>query len=490
MKLRQFSLKPLSPVLLAASLLSACGGGGSEPPAASNQTQTQTQTQTGDPSGGNPPPPIVVPGPVPDTTPTTMSCVDGPSFQCSGDKIIRTENGVALTSSGVQAYGTSTSDLAANNPETTTAYGLAVASGGLAEVRLAKDGSGAVLSKLGISWNGKVERPPIIETFRTAQARVKLGANGVISFWPLPDPSDYAYYDFADNGIAATQANYGNNAYFPRGEDNPPRCTSCQTYESKGAEFQRGDWSAGGQNPDHTSAQRLHGDGDIHAGNGRPGSDGKPTILPGGSGIGVPFPGSKGYRSLDNWSLRYGNLSTWVTQDTVSIVEWAPGSYEHSAMRRGVVAFGDVTSPAAVPVSGTATYSGIAYGWYASDGGGAPDNPKFFRGTVRVTVNFATRETSVSLQDSFANIATMPPLPAVDFHAAARIGAAGANIANYFTGPLDNGSMKGGVSGRYFGPVVASGTNGSGPAELGGAFSMSNSATGAAVVGGFIALKM
>jgi hypothetical protein len=481
MTLPQFSLKPLAPLLLAASLLAACGGGSDPSNATAN---TANQQSGGDQHGGD-----TV------TDAMTMSCIEGAGFQCTGSRLLRTDNGVALSSSGVQAYGKSTSDLAADNPEKTTAYGVAPASGGFAEVRLAKDSSGTVadprllLTSLGISWNGKDERPLIIETFRTAQARVKVDAKGAVSFWPLPDPADYDYYDFVDKGPAATQANYGNNAYFPRGEDNPPRCTGCKNYESTGPGFQRGDWSAGGSNPDFMTAVRLHGDGDIHAGSGRPGPDGQPTILPGGSGIGVPFPGSKGYRNLDNWSFRYSNLSTWVTQDTVSIVEWAPGADEHSTVRRGAVAFGDVSKPGAVPAAGTASYSGVAYGWYAPDGSGHPDSVKFFRGTVTVTVNFATQQASVSLQNAFANVETMPPLPAVDFNAGTKMGAASANLTNYFTGSVNNGSVAGGVSGRYFGPVVSTGTSGAGPAEVGGAFKMSNPSSGATVIGGFIALK-
>jgi hypothetical protein len=484
MTLPQFSLKPLAPVLLAASLLTACGGGSS-----GGDSRAVSGDMTSQPSGDNQHGGDTV------TEAMTMSCVDGAAFQCTGSQLIKSENGVALSSSGVQAYGKSTSDLAADNPEKTTAYGLAQASGGFAEVRLAKDSSGAVsdprllLTSLGISWNGRVERPLIIETFRTTQARVKVDAKGAVSFWPLPGPSDYDYYDFVDKGPAATQANYGNNAYFPRGDDNPPRCAGCKNIESTGPTFQRGDWSAGGSNPDFTTAVRLHGDGDIHAGNGRPGPDGKPTILPGGSGIGVPFAGSKGYRNLDNWSFRYSNLSTWVTQDTVSIVEWAPGADEHSTVRRGAATFGDVTKPAAVPTTGTASYSGVAYGWYAPDGSGHPDTLKFFRGAVTATVNFATQQASVSLQNAFANVDAMPALPAVDFNAGAKMGAARANLTNYFTGSVDNGSMAGGVSGRYFGPVVSTGASGAGPAELGGAFTMSNPSNGATAVGGFIALK-
>lgn len=482
MKTTRFGLRPLGSVLLAATLLSACGGGGSESPQTSGDTQFPGDALS------------------PESTPMIMTCVDGPTFQCSGRAIVKTENGVALTASGVQAYGKSTSDLAADNPEKTTAYGMALAAGGLAEVRLAKDGNGVVseprllLNKLGISWTGKAERPPIIETFRTTQARVQLAPNGAISFGALPVPSDYAHYDFADKGVAATQANYANNAYFPRGADNPPRYPSCgvgewcENYESTGAHHQKGDWRAGGLRPDYTTAVRLHGDGDVHAGNGKLDANGKPTILPGGSGIGVPFPGSKGYRSLDNWSFRYSNLSAWVTQDTVSIMEWAPGSDEHNTVRRGAVAFGDVTPPAAVPASGSASYSGIAYGWYMNDGS-TIRNPAFFQAAVSVTVNFVTRQATVSLQNAFESSDTMPSVPAVHFQAATKAGAASANLANYFTGAVDNDVVKGGVSGRYFGPVVASGSSGAGPAELGGAFSMSNPTTGTVVVGGFIARK-
>jgi hypothetical protein len=518
-----FKLKPLASLLLATALSACGGGGGSDTPGTSTQggsTNTQTSGGTGG-TGGTGATGTGTTGTgstgtgstgtgsagtgstgtgstgtggtqVPTTQSMVMSCVEGAGFQCSGSQRIKDENGVTLTDSGVQAYGISTSDLAASNPEKTTAYGMMLATGGLAEIRLAKNSGGAtanprmVLSNLNISWDGKVDRPPILETFSTAQSRITRDANGAIGALPLPAPTDYAYYDFVDKGPAATQANYANNVYFPRGSDNPPRCTGCQSVESTGARFQAGDWTAGGQNPHFLTAVRLHGDGDIHAGSGRPGPDGKPTILEGGSGTGVPFPGSKGYRGLDNWSFIHSNLSTWVTQDTVSIVEWTPGSDEHSTIRRGVVAFGDVTRPEVVPSTGTVTYAGIAYGWYANDRSGTPDNPQFFRAPATVTVNFATGQASVSLQNAFRDTAGMPALPNVNFSATASTGTG--NARNYFTGTVNNGSMTGGVSGRYFGPVSA-GAGGTGPAELGGAFSMQNTTTGAAVVGGFIALK-
>ena len=93
-------------------------------------------------------------------------------MQCSGDSILRVENGIAVTTSGVQTYAISTNDLLQPNPSPATAYGLQPATGGLADVRIKRDSGGQttgvtmLLSKLGISWDGKTERPLIIETDR------------------------------------------------------------------------------------------------------------------------------------------------------------------------------------------------------------------------------------------------------------------------------------------------------------------------------------
>ncbi|MDB5771076.1 MAG: hypothetical protein JWM42_1450 [Burkholderia sp.] len=464
----------LGSALVAVTVLSSCGGGGS-----SSGGSAATGTQ-----------------PANTTSPMTMSCVEGAGYQCSGGSIIRFENGVALTSSGVQAYGKSTSDLARPVVEKTTAYGLSLASGGTAEIRLAKDANGAVskpvllLSNLGLSWDGKNERPPIIELFNPLYGRSRLNPDGSITAdVTLPDSSDLRFFDFADKGPAATQSNYANNRYFPR-IGNPSRCLPevprdrCPAEETKGAGFELGDWRRSGSIPDHSGGGRLHGDGDIHAGDGKPAANGTATVLPGGSGKGVPFPGSKGYRSLDNWSYQYGNLGAWITQDTVQIVEWTPGSDEHSKIRRGVVAFGDVSAPASVPTTGTATYSGTAYGWHAAN---ATQDPVFFRGTAMANVNFATREVIVTLQNAVRYDASGTAVP-VSFRATTTLGAAGAPVASYLTGAVDIGGLKGGLSGRLFGPVNSTGASGAGAAEIGGAFSLSN-AGGAAVVGGFIGRK-
>jgi hypothetical protein len=58
------------------------------------------------------------------------------------------------------------------------------------------------------------------------------------------------------------------------------------------------------------------------------------------------------------------------------------------------------------------------------------------------------------------------------------------------TGAVDTGTLKGGISGRYFGEVSTTGSSGTGPAESGGTFSLSSATSGGAtVIGGFIARK-
>lgn len=487
----RLNLKPFGAALLAASILSACGGGGGGD-TVTTQPETGGNQSGGLPTGGTQVGTAPLPSAVPSTASMAMTCVDGAGFQCSGGTIIRSDNGVTLTSSGVQVYGKSTSDLATPNPIKTTASGFTLDSGGLAEIRVAKNGAGAVttpavlLSGLGLSWDGTTERPQIIETFRTTLAHVALANNGALTFGALPDPSDLNFYDFATLGVRGTQANYANNSYFPRPASNPPRCPTdispCPTVETSGVQNVTGDWRTGGAAPDEASATRVHEDGDVHAGNAAPGS--ATAWLPGGTGIGVPFPGSKGYRQFTNWGYQYANLASWTSQDTVLIEEWANRGDEHNKNRRGFVSYGSVTDPAAVPTTGTATYSGIVYGWY---GRGALEEPPLFRGTATVTVNFATRQAVITVANTATYDAAGTAVPAA-FTTASGMGAAGSNVASYATGSITSGTLTGGVSTRYYGPVVSTGASGAGPAEIGGAFRMSN-ASGVAIIGGFIGRK-
>lgn len=436
-------------------------------------------------------PPVPGPAAVTGDVTTVMTCADGSNYQCSGQAAIRTDNGVILTGSGVQVYGKSTSDLAANNTNVTSATGMMLASGGTAEMRIAKDANflgtnpALVLNNLGISWDGRTERPAIIDVFEPTQGRTVFAADGALAPVPLPEPSNLGFYDFAAKGPAATQANYANNRYFPR-ENNPPRCGAdtpagaCPSIETTGVKLAAGDWRTGGTLPDEAAANRLHEDGDVHAGNGIPGPNGQPTVLPGGSGIGVPFPGSKGYRSVRNLGYQYANLTKWLTQDAVGIPEWG-GTNEHNQNRRGVIAYGNVTAPASVPATGNATYSGFAYGWYAPN---AVEEPVPFIANATITVDFAARQAAVAVANAVAEEATPAPIAAANLNSVAGLGANGSNVANYFNGPVSVGAMRGGLGGRLFGPGGAAA-----PLEAGTAFSLSDSASGAVLIGGIIARR-
>lgn len=463
----------LSALTLAA--LASCGGGGG----GSDTTAPGGNPGGGNPGGGNPG--------GGSQAPMTMSCVDGANFQCSGAAILRTDNGVALSDSGVQVHAISTSDLAANNTSPTGAFGFRPVTSGVTEVRVAKNASGAseaiylLLRNLGLRWDAVNERPPIVEVFNPTQGRVVLNGSGAVNFLPLPDSTDLAFYDYATRGRAATQANYANNRYFPRA-NNPSRCppdlNPCPSTETSGLSYGAGNWRGAGLVPDVTEAGRLHADGDIHAGDGPRDANGNRTWLEGGSGFGIPYPSSKGYRSITNWGYQYANMATWTTQDTVDIAEWSTGGLEHNKNRRGAIAFGPVTAPQQVPSTGTATYTGIAYGWYAASENVA--EPTVFWANATATANFASGTVVVTFTNARSFDAQEQPLP-VNLSASMTRSIVAAEGANYATGAGSTGGMNGGVSVRYFGPTSAGA-----PPEIGGAFTLSNAGTTQSAIGGFI----
>lgn len=483
-----------SAILLATiAFLSACGGGGGGGNDPSDSGGSAGPG--GNPNNGS-------------GSTTLLPCINTATNQCSGSSIVLTENDVAMTESGVQVYGRSTSDTVApaENPNTTAAWGLEPDSGGIAEVRLAKNANGTVtrtgvlLRDIGITWDRQTSRPPVIEIFSTTQGRATLAsdANRSIMFGPLPPSSDLNHYDWARRGAAGTQANYANNVYFPRPE--PIRCPSGETrcaedYADVAPEltFKAGPWRLAGQTietaADETTVSRLHEDGDLRAGDDVPGPNGERRWISDSDGFGVSYPGFKGYRSLENWSYQYVNLSNWLTQDTVEIVEWSGGANEHNKIRRGFVAFGDVTPQANIPTGGTATYTGAIYGFFARSAvaTSADDDAAHFRGKATISVNFATRTATITFSDTntFNSAATAVP---ASFTATALIGGANGGPSNYLSGSVTNAQRDGGIGARFFGPSDAAG-----PAEIGGTLSFTYTPAGTTtrqtVIGGFIARK-
>jgi hypothetical protein len=412
----------------------------------------------------------------------TMSCVDGAGWQCGGVQSRRTEHGITVTASGVQAYGHSTSDLATPNLSTTTATGLApdTTGTGIVDARFLRTAQGTVtraaliMSNIGISWDGTSPRPQAIEVFENSQGITKLGAGGALSWTDaLPPSTNTNYYNYDGAPSQRTAANYANNRYFPKPGDssacpNPLVPGAGTLVETCGVSYSAGPFRAGGTDPDRTTAKRLHSDGDVKAG--RTG--------------GVPFPGNKGYRDLIAYSFDYANIATWVSEETVEIDEWAGLNNEHTSNRRGAVAFGDTTNPPAVPSAGGVDYKGVAYGWYSPDGA----TTVYFRATATVSVNFDSRQVAVRISDAKED---GNPSNAVAFGAevTAGLGASGSNVSNYFVGAATSSanSLTGGLGGRLFGPVGQGPfTTNQGPAEIAGSFTLKNSTSKAATIGGFI----
>lgn len=479
-----FTFHPLCAALLLASMLTACsGGGGSSVDTFAGTTGGNSSGSSSSSSGSSSSSSSSSGGSSAGSGTLLMRCPEGTGVQCSGSTLLGSENGVAYTASGVQVYGRSTSDLATPILDITTPTGLERAAGGFAEFRIGRNASGnpvspiMLLRNLGISWDGTKERPLIIEPFLPTAGRSMLEEDGTINTGlALPPSSDIGFYNFATLGLGATQENYGNNRYFPRAS--PARCdvsvTNCPAVETTGVRITLGDWRTGGSMADVAEASRLHEDGDVHAGDGSPNSNG-PS---------VPSAGGKGYRALSHWSYGDVNLGTWVTADTVNIVEWRPGQpvSERAQIRRGAVAYGNVTPPYSMPTTGKVGYFGTLYGWYApTRTGGEPD---FVSAKVILEVDFASRVTSVRVQNVATYNALATPV-AVDFTAVTALGTG--DRASYFTGPAVSGALTGGVSGRFFGPVGSE--TGSAPSEIGGAVSLA-SPTGATLMGGFLGRRM
>lgn len=481
----QLSLPRTYKLALIAALLAGCGGGGDGGSTITNPDQGGGPGPNPGPGNGND---IVL----------TAACTDD-SFLCSGRTILDVNNGVAMTDNAVQVYGLSTSDLdRATNPNHTVAEGLMLpdctspANCGVAEVRKQRTENGRLvllLDKIGLSWDrGRSERPMIIDTFSTVMGRAEIDGNNVVRFsTDLPLSSNTDFYDWSVRGASGTQAHYANNVYFPRSAP-PVRCPlgengepiACPDTESAGVRFTpagEGSWRSGGLMPDMARASRLHGEGDLRAGdqpNGQPIED--------NDGFGPSYPGFKGYRTLTNRSYRYANLGTWLTSDTVNIVEWVTDNltpYEHAKFRYGMVAYGEVTPSAAVPASGTSTYRGVVHGLYASSRTALDTE---FMADLVVEVNFATGAATVRVIDARTHDSegSRISLPGINFASATALGASG--LRNYSAGavaPTSSG-MTGGVSTRLFGP---------GAEEMGGTFAIDNEMTGETVIAGFLALR-
>jgi hypothetical protein len=402
------------------------------------------------------------------TTHQQSPCPTGVSA-CSGDALGVSVGTIQLTKNGLQTMGFSTSDLLPNNSNTAEAFGLLPTNEGFAELRVLHDADANIsavdllLSQLKLFWDGRTERPRVIENFGLKRGRVQLAEQGMSTLLALSPQVD-PFWDNNTSTFAGTKEHYANNYYFERPA---PTCdssdTACVTAANNGLRLLAGNWRNGGLKPSQISATRLHEDGATQG----------PDQM--------PFAGFKGYRDLWNWNYRYAHVAGWVTKDTINIQEWG-GGREHNKERRGAIAFGQLTDPASLPSSGTATYQGYARGWYSPDG---QTHVYPVAADVEVTVDFSAKQATLRL----LNVRIDEVLPASQ-EPSSKLTVGSTNVLPFGTpgntaiGGIVHGDAAGYAGLRFFGPL-----DGTAPPELAGSFSI-RGLSGITAIGGFIARRV
>jgi hypothetical protein len=127
----------------------------------------------------------------------------------------------------------------------------------------------------------------------------------------------------------------------------------------------------------------------------------------------------------------------------------------------GSYVFGQATNPAAIPIIGSATYTGIVQGAYLDAAGNASST----FANMTSTANFATRTlgfstansvlTSIDLQGNPVNIA----IPNLNMSGNLSYAAG----SNQFTGSVNATGLNGVATGKFFGPAAQ---------EIGGVYSL------------------
>lgn len=131
--------------------------------------------------------------------------------------------------------------------------------------------------------------------------------------------------------------------------------------------------------------------------------------------------------------------------------------------QRGAVSLGRASPVSGIPTSGSATYTGLASGFFSDAAG----NPHLFDSTVSAEASFSARSISFTTSDTTVineNTLSITSEPGLNLNGILRYSA----NSNQFSGPLTNvdESLSGSATGRFYG---------SNAEEIGGAFGLSGS---------------
>lgn len=112
----------------------------------------------------------------------------------------------------------------------------------------------------------------------------------------------------------------------------------------------------------------------------------------------------------------------------------------------GLFAFGIPTPATAVPVAGSATFTGFTIGMGGAEGGAIYS----LEGSVRIVANFAAQTVTSTLTSLIADSATAPLremfLP--------NLSGTAAITGNAYSGPISGGALTGTLSGNFYGPMA------------------------------------
>ncbi|ATX80051.1 FecR family protein [Mariprofundus aestuarium] len=183
---------------------------------------------------------------------------------------------------------------------------------------------------------------------------------------------------------------------------------------------------------------------------------------------------------------QYASLFHWGVETTATPGNWLAG----------IGVFGTLTPVASVPAVGTATYAGLAQGWYyppaATPPAGLPTVESLFTADLTANVDFALGEMAITTINSQTSPVGGPlaytAAPNLNLAAPVVLLNAGAN-RNTFTAietVTNPAGMAGTIQGGFFGPATKAPLTGANnvPANIGGSLTLTGG--GASMVGVFV----
>lgn len=127
---------------------------------------------------------------------------------------------------------------------------------------------------------------------------------------------------------------------------------------------------------------------------------------------------------------------------------WASSTSSNTALL-GSFAFGNLTPPASVPTTGSATFNGFAIGADTTPNTGSV---YAVEGNAQIIANFATRTVTTNLTNLM--VANQPYAPAAIITSLPNLSGTSAMSGNAYAGPISGGALTGTINGNFYGTTA------------------------------------